>query len=259
MKVAFVLATVVLVASGASLKKADAGPRTITRVVKLLQEMMEKSKADGDEERKVYGLQKCQCNTEEGRLNGNIADLNKEIPMLESDIEGLKGTNGVLSSEVGQLRADMTTNEEARAEAEGIRSKENAAFIAMEADSVAAIGSMKQAIDTLAEVGADQTMGAAADHKQAMADFAGASLMKLKTTVKQALLASSAFISKAKQQKVESFLQAPFTGAYSAVSGEVVGILKDMRDTFKSNLADAQPTEKASAEAHVKFIANKED
>jgi len=129
----------------------------------------------------------------------------------------------------------------------------------MEADSVAAIGSMKQAIDTLAEVGADQTMGAAADHKQAMADFAGASLMKLKTTVKQALLASSAFISKAKQQKVESFLQAPFTGAYSAVSGEVVGILKDMRDTFKSNLADAQATEKASAEAHVKFIANKED
>jgi hypothetical protein len=239
--------------------KADSGPRTITRVVKLLQEMMDKSKADGDAERKVYGLQKCQCDTEEKRLNGNIADYNKQIPMLESNIEGLKGSSGVLSSEVGQLRADMTTNEEARAEAEGIRSKENAAFVAMEADSVAAIGSMEQAISTLAEIGADQTMGAAADHKQAMADFGGASLVKLRATVKQALIASSAIIGKAQANKVDSFLQAPFTGAYSAVSGEVVGILKDMRDTFKSNLADAQASEKAAVEAHTKFIKNKED
>jgi len=58
-----------------------------------------------------------------------------------------------------------------------------------------------------------------------------------------------------KVEGVNSFLQqAPFTGTYSAQSGEVVGILKDMKDTFTRNLNQAVIQEEAAVEAHKKYM-----
>merc|ERR1719361_2004045 len=88
-----------------------------------------------------------------------------------------------------------------------------------------------------------------------MAGFKGASMLKLQATVKKALLTAAAFSSDGLQsKKMDSFLQAPFTGTYSAQSGEVVGILKDMRDTFTRNLNAARLKEAAAQEAHEKFL-----
>ena len=41
--------------------------------------------------------------------------------------------------------------------------------------------------------------------------------------------------------------KAPFTGSYTAQSGEVVGILKNMRDTFESELAAAHAKDTSRA------------
>merc|ERR1719323_1136793 len=117
---------------------------------------------------------------------------------------------------------------------------------------------MKQAIQVLAEVGADQTLEKAAQgHTQYMAGFKGGSLLKLQTTIKKALTAStyaSGGLDNKKMARVESFLQAPFTGTYSAQSGEVVGILKDMRDTFERNFNAARLKEAAAQAAHEKYL-----
>eukprot|EP00929_Paragymnodinium_shiwhaense_P117634 TRINITY_DN884_c0_g2_i2.p1 TRINITY_DN884_c0_g2~~TRINITY_DN884_c0_g2_i2.p1 ORF type:complete len:896 (-),score=366.43 TRINITY_DN884_c0_g2_i2:118-2688(-) len=151
-------------------------------------------------------------------------------------------------------QADIAANEQARTEAEEIRKKENEAFVAFEADSTGAIGQMGEAITTLSEIGADQTMGSDAAHEQFMAGHP-AGLLKLKSSVKQALLAASAFTSKKQVTVLESFIQQPsFTGAYSSQSGEVVGILRDMKKTFENNLETAVATEKAAVEAHTKFM-----
>merc|ERR1719502_1787085 len=64
----------------------------------------------------------------------------------------------------------------------------------------------------------------------------------------------------AKQRRVASaFVQGPFTGTYTSQSGEIMGIIKNMRDTFKTNLADARTTEKNSKEAYDKFMKVKKD
>merc|ERR1719345_511442 len=88
---------------------------------------------------------------------------------------------------------------------------------------------------------------------------AKASLLKLKTSVKDALKAASVFLSDKQKRSLTSFIQAPFTGTYQSQSGEIVGILKNMRDTFKSNLASARASESAGAESHSKFMKVKED
>merc|ERR1719161_2451620 len=61
------------------------------------------------------------------------------------------------------------------------------------------------------------------------------------------------------KRSMESFLQAPFTGTYTAQSGEIVGILKNMGDTFKENLASIRAAEEKAAAAHAKFMKIKEE
>merc|ERR550534_3111467 len=181
-----------------------------------------------------------------------IKQLTASIGLLESQIEALQASTGLLSEEVAKLAADIDENKEATKLAIALREKENKAFVAFSEDMTSAINSTKKAIDTLAEVGADQTMAKAAQgHTQYMAGYE-ASLLKLKTTIRKALIASD--MDSRKLARVDSFLQAPFTGTYSAQSGEVVGILKDMRDTFERNLNAARLKEAAAQEAHEKYL-----
>jgi len=81
----------------------------------------------------------------------------------------------------------------------------------------------------------------------------------LGSDVKNALSAASIFLSAEQKQQVGSFLQAPFTGTYSAQSGQVVGILKDMKSTFSSNLEEAIATEKKDKEFHDAFMQTKKE
>merc|ERR1719311_422545 len=61
------------------------------------------------------------------------------------------------------------------------------------------------------------------------------------------------------QGTTASFLQAPFTGTYTSQSGQVLGIIKNMRDTFEANLADARETEKNAIAAYKKFMKIKKE
>jgi len=239
--------------------EASYGKRSVTKVVNLLKAMLAQSKQDGDKDRKMYAKFLCYCNTNKAEKTDEIKTRTKDIGLLESKVEELKGSNGELSSECAKLAADIDANELVRAGAEKQRGKEEKAYKAERADMEAAIKMMNQAIKTLAEVGADQDLGdAAKDHEKFMAGYKKkkkkGKLLRLGASVKEALSAAAAFLPFEHQQTITSFLQAP---SYSAQSGEVVGILKDMRDTFKSNLASAILAEKKKELTYARFMLAK--
>jgi len=232
--------------------------KRITEVVKLLQDMMEKSKEEGDKEKELYGKFKCYCDTNDAEKADQISSLSKTINLLSSSIDGVQATNGELSTQTAQLKADMAANEQGRKDAQNIRDKAKKSFDAEEQDLKQAVAQMDEAIKVLSAIGADQTLGkAAADHEKFMAGKG--SLMALGSEVKNALAAASIFLSADQKKQVGSFLQAPFTGSYTAQSGQIVGILKDMRNTFQTNLEDAIATEKKDVEAHEKFMQTKKE
>jgi len=248
-------------AFAADAKTAQSKSRTITQVVDLLQSMLDASKKDGDSERGRFAKHKCYCDSNTVEKTAEISTQTEQIEIFESKIEELQSSTGTLSEEVAKLKADIEANEASQTAALNLRTSRNGAFVALRTDLLQAIDQMNQAISTLAAIGADQTSGqAAADHKFMMAGHDSLLSKKLRTSVKQALLAASAFVTDSTHMKqtqvLESFLQAPFTGTYTAQSGEVVGILKDMRDTFKANLAAATTTEGKEVDAYTKFMAS---
>merc|ERR1719482_1128624 len=172
MKVTVVLALVLLLAaavpSSAASKNLVHGDRTMTKVVKMLQDMLKKSQEDGEKDRDLYAKFKCYCDDNEADKKEAIAEYKKEIKMLENDIAKTQASSGELSTECAQLKTDIADNEQARKDAQSARDKAHEDFLAEEKDMVGAIDSMDQAIDTLAAVGADQTQSTGADHEKFM-------------------------------------------------------------------------------------------
>jgi len=228
--------------------------KTITKVVKLLQTMLKKSKAEGEEETKIFAKFKCYCDMSTAEKNEAIADNTKTIAILESKIEELQGSNGELSSQCADLKARIADNKAKQEEATGIREKENKKFNADEKDFTQAIAQMKSALETLAAVGGDQTANTGADSSQFLAGHKSASLLSLQSTMQSALSAAEAFMDQKQFDHVTSFIQAPFTGTYSSQSGAVVGIIKNMADTFKANLKTAIADEATQLKAYDEFM-----
>jgi len=239
--------------STASQKKGS----TISNVVKLLEQMLQQSNADGDADRNLFNKFACYCSTKQEAKQNEIEQLETEVSLLESKIDELKAETGKLSSESATLDRYMSRNKQARADADALRQKESQGFQALKEDLTSSIAQMDQAIDTLGQVGADQSISESADHTKFMAGFKGASMLKLKAEVRKALTAASGVLTLTQRSKVQSFLQAPFTGTYSPKSAEVIGILKSMRDTFKQNLDHAWSSEKMQKEVHEEFMTTK--
>merc|ERR1719482_2194861 len=119
MKVTVVLALVLLLAaavpSSAASKNLVHGDRTMTKVVKMLQDMLKKSQEDGEKDRDLYAKFKCYCDDNEADKKEAIAEYKKEIKMLEKDI------------------ADI---QQAREDAQSARDKAHEDFLAEEKDMV---------------------------------------------------------------------------------------------------------------------------
>ena len=75
--------------------------------------------------------------------------------------------------------------------------------------------------------------------------------------MKKALRAASLFLTPAQRTSMRSFLP-PFTGNYNAQSGEIVGVLKSMNDTFSQNLLNARQVENKSLTEYNEYISVKE-
>lgn len=254
--------------SALTIKSTD--DKTITKVVKMLQTMLDTSKEKGDEERKAYAKFICGCKDRETEYKNTIKTMTEQITILANEIAGLKADNAKLSAEAAELKFNMAENKKAQEQATNLRNKENDEFIAEKEDLESAIGQLKEALETLAAVNADQTEATGEDHIKFMAGYnngtnlgkytplydatSPVSFLKAKASLQRALVAASAFMDEQKSKKVASFMQAPFTGTYTSQSVEVMGILKNMKDTFDGNLAKAIAAEAAAQAAYDKLM-----
>merc|ERR1719473_385723 len=233
---------------------AGGGDKTITQVVTLLQEMLDKSKDDGSSDRTLFGKFKCYCDSTTEKTKTAIETTSEDIERMDALIADKTAQNTAYSQEAAKLEADMAENQKGQGEATTTRGKEQEAFEKEEEDLVKGIEQLDKGIDILAAVGADQTVSGDSDSELLMAKDATESakamfmskksvVKKLDDNLKEALRAASVFLDNKQRGVVSSFLQAPFTGNYNAQSGEIVGVLKNMNDTFTANLANARQVE----------------
>merc|ERR1719267_194493 len=233
--------------------------RPVTKVINLLKDMQAQLEKEQKEDEEVYEKVACWCETNDKEKTAAIEEAEARITDLTSQIEEHTATSSRLNTEIKNLEAEIAKNQEALAKATAIRQKELAEFNAEEKDMLQSIGALKSAIVVLSK------------HHSSFAQVKSEDLLNIAVTLKFQLYKHSdmltGIITPSQKKAVAAFVQAPqdffdaeptFKQSYAPQSGEIFGILKQMKETFENNLSASQKDEMANQKAYEDLKAAKE-
>jgi len=261
----------------------------IKKVVTLLEDMKAQVEKEGVADKKAYDAYACWCQTAEGEKTQAVEDAKTKIEDLEAFLEEAAATEAQLKTEIGELAEDIGQDQESLQNANGLREKEHAEFLVDEADSKEALASLGSAISTLEKVALLQKKGHSNSSPevkplllQVRYDVGGVmkrtgqfqdTMQRDFWDVMGSLPGSNSFLprkgSALAQQKLLPWETtgeedgAEATGAaagaksYNSASGQIVGILSEMKDQFSKDLAKSQYTETEALIAHHTMSAAK--
>jgi len=249
----------------------------VTRVVELLQQLAKQAEKEGDKEEELYENFVCwgksiinQKTASNAAADARINELETYIADLESGRIELTDERVTLEKEVAELMSDLE-------EAEALRKKENADFLAAEDEMTKTITALKGAIDTLEEATKDHKEGvllAVRSRLKGAAKNGGmAELARHQTSLKHAVELGERFLAKADATFLRRVLlgdvpkvdwkklnrKATFKMAYKARSFKIQEVLKKMHQTFTINLKDATDKEAAAKADYEKLKGAKSD
>merc|ERR1719399_1707838 len=208
----------------------------IRKVVTLLQNMQTKITAEGAKKEKLFDKYMCYCNNAEDTLGKSIKDAETRIPQLESENKEDLALKKQLEAELVEAKKSRTEAKETIAEATALREKEAAAYAKFKADSEANIGALSKAIPAI-----EKGMG------EAFLQTNAANVLRR--------LSVSADMIPADRDLLASFLSEGDN--YAPKSGEIVGILKTMKDEMEKDFADASSEESTAIADFDSLVAAK--
>jgi len=248
-------------AAGASSDSSDAKNRPVSKVITLLKDMMKQLEKEAAEDEEVYDKMACWCETNDKEKTKAIKDAEAHVSTLTTKIEQLTAGSAKLSTEIKILETEVASNQAALDQATAIREKQLAEFNAEEKDLLESISALKAAITVLSK-----------HHGSAsLLQFPGKRAYSIAATLQYEMQRHASrlqgVLTRSERKTLTAFIQAPqdyfdaaptFKQSYAPQSGEIFGILRQMQETFESNLAESQKEETASQKAYEDLKAAKE-
>jgi hypothetical protein len=210
--------------------QVEANP--IRKVVTLLQDMQKELEEEGEKEKDLYEKFMCYCDGNTEDMSKSAEDASTKITELKAKLEAEKSGKSQLDQALIGHKKDREAAKADLEKATTIREKEKAEFEEETGDAKANLDSMNAAVAAL-----EKGMGKSLLQSQATA----ARLIKV--------VDASMAVDDYQRNMVLSFLsgkQNPF-GDYSSSSGEIVGILKAMKDEMDKDLNGAITDEEKAA------------
>jgi len=250
----------VAVQAAAVTKSSEDKQRPVTKVINLLKDMQEQLKKEGEEDEEVYEKVACWCETNDKEKTTSIADAEGHITALTASIEEGTATSARLNTEIKNLGTEIAKNTEALDKATALRKEELAEFNAEEKDVLQSIGALKSAVTVLGK------------HHEALLQVPPMTLLNVAVAVDKTVrvhdrMGFQAKLTPEQRKHVMAFVQAPsdffdaeptFKQSYAPQSGAIFGILKQMKETFETNLASSQKEEMTSQSAYEDLKSAKE-
>jgi hypothetical protein len=214
--------------------------RPIMKVVRMLEDMKAELNKELEDDKAVQELLECWCGT-------GMKEKQKSIQLAESTISELEASMGEIVAKINELKSKRKATQEeqyadqaALDEAEEMRMKENKEFHEKEKDLLQAITATENALTAMDKHNANLAEIKAVAHSLDVARITEM-LQSHKNTNTAAL---RDFINGA--QSAGNFLQIPGFQSYAPRSGQIFGILKQMKEDFEVDLAEEQKAEKES-------------
>jgi len=244
-----------LVAAGASVADTDK-ERPVMKVVRLLQDMQAELQKDLDDDKAVHEQLDCWCKANEREKTQAIEVGAAKVTQLESFLGEAAAKMSEMKTKRDSTLDEVNADEKALQEASALRMKENQASHAEATDLMEASKACDQAIVVLGKhnAGFAQVKAVAQQLLQAQVlELAGRSRRSASE-----MLALKRFLMEV-QGKAASFLAIPGYSSYAPASGQIFGVLKQMKEDFDKDLGDAQAKEQKAAEEYSALKSAKQD
>jgi len=225
----------------------DLKERPVSKVIKLLKDMQSGLQAEAASDKEVREKMECWCDTNEKEKEATVDIAVKRISGLVSDIGRHSGKSAELKATLAQLEKELAANQQARATATDVREKENSEFHESEKEMMQAIGAMKNAVLVLGR------------HHASFLQKGTEHSMDIQGTL-QHLLTKSKTLGATQRHVLVAFMQQPAAnaGSYVPASGQIFGILNQMKEEFENNLSAAQKDEMQAAQEFKDLKAGKQ-
>jgi len=239
----------------------DAKNRPVSKVVTLLKDMLVQLEKEAEEYQAIYDQMACWCTTNDKDKTKAISDAEAKIDDLTTEIEELTALSARLNTEIENLNKEIEKNQAALDKASAMRAKELAEFNSEEKDMLAAISSLGGAIKALAKHHVGSALLQSSD------EYKSADLLPVATVMQRVIEKHAAqlegVLTRSQKKMIAAFVQSKGSqpasaGSYAPASGEIFGILKQMKETFETDLANTQKDELANQKAYEELKAAKE-
>merc|ERR1719253_711455 len=230
--------------------------RPVMKVVRMLQDMKAELQKELDDDKAVHELMACWCKTNNNEKTAAIAAANAKIEQLKSSMGASAARIAELTEKRAETLTEVNADHKALSDATAMRMKENKEFQASETDYLEAIDAAKNAIIVLGKHNPQLTQLRAVAHR--LLDARVSQMVDHSRTVGKANVGVlRSFLRNT--QSATSFLAIPGMQSYAPQSGQIFGILGQMKEDFEVNLSEAQKTEAKSKDQYEQLKAAKED
>jgi len=219
---------------------ADTGANPIRKVVTLMQNMQKEIAAEGDKEKELFDKFMCFCGGSSSELQQSAANARTSSEQLFSKLKSEKSEKAQLEMDLVQHKKDREGAKNDAAQAATLRAKESAEYKEASADMTTNLAAMAGAIPALE------------------AGMTGASLMQLPHLDRlHHLVETYPNVDANDRRNVIAFLDQ--SGDYVPQSGQIVGILKQMKDEMDGDLKQTKSEEDQAKASFQELTASKED
>merc|ERR1719217_667205 len=243
MRLAILLSILACAQAGKSWAQAQANP--IEKVIEMISELEQKVIGEGEAAQKLYDEFAEWCEEESKNLQFEIKTGKAEAEDLQSTIDKCVSDIKALDDKIEGLVDQIAQDEEDLKEATGIREKENADFLAVEADLVDTIDALERAIGILEREMAKT--GAAAlvqvQNAQSLVESLSAMVEASTISVADGKRLTALVQSQESSQDSDEELGAPDPAVYKSKSGGIVDVLNDLLEKAEGELEDARKAE----------------
>jgi hypothetical protein len=212
--------------------------KPIQKVIRLMKEMQSQLDKEAQEDEDMYDKLGCWCDTNEKEKTKAVAINTQRATDLTAAIEEMTAKAASLKTDIEDLTKQVATATSSLDQSTAIREKEAGEFHAFEKDSIVNTESIKGAIMTLGKV-----HGSALDQQ---------SFAQVKQLIKKhwenhhrmfkGKKLTMSLVQEPVDSEVDSLLQQAGEGQ-APQSGAIFGILKQMKESFETNLKTSQDEE----------------
>lgn len=213
----------------------------IRKIINLLENMQKEIEAEGEKEKVLFDKFMCFCDNGAGDLLKAASDADAQNKAATAQLEQDSAEKAQLEEDIKTHTTDLEAATKDLEEATTIREKEKSEFdatIGTKKSSEAALGKAIPAIE--------KGMGAGA-----FLQFAGSHVVK----VLKRILMSAQTVTGGDKKLVQAFLQG---GENAPGSGEILGMLKSMKDELSRDIASLTKDEEAAVAGFASMKASKE-